>query len=280
MTGRHVGLVKTDRYGNMQWIKVMAYSEPEHGYSVVQTVDGGYAVLGICHHGPYGRADFWLVKLAAEANHESVLIIDEINRGNISKRFGELITLIESDKREGQPNQLKAFLPYSQETFSVPSNLHIVGTMNTADKSIALVDVALRRRFQFEELMPDFHLCNCLTDEMYRVLVEMNRRISIRKDRDHQIGHSYFIAVETKEEFNNVFGASVVPLLQEYFYNDWDGLRFVLGEENQASGRILVPIEGGQSRWARNRWQWYYDTGVQDLDFLAALVQNYGLKTD
>ncbi len=207
-----------------------------------------------------------------------VLIIDEINRGNISRIFGELITLIEADKREGQPNQLTVTLPYSQQKFVVPNNLHIIGTMNTADKSIALVDVALRRRFDFKELMPDFKLCSELPEELFKVLREMNRRIAVRKDRDHQIGHSYFISVSNREEFNETITRRVLPLLQEYFYNDWDGLRFVLGEEDSGSSRILVPIEGAQTKWARNRWQWYHDAGVQDLDLAAVLVENYGLK--
>jgi len=210
-----------------------------------------------------------------------VLIIDEINRGNISKILGELITLLEPDKREGQPNQLTVSLPYSQERFSVPCNLHIIGTMNTADKSIALVDVALRRRFRFKELMPDFTICEGLTSEMREVLSCMNRRITIRKDRDHQIGHSYFMQVSDTNGFNRVFADSVIPLLQEYFYGDWDGLRYVIGEEKSTAGMMLVPIpmQDGEMKWARNRWQWWYE-GAATIDVLDALCKNYGLAQE
>jgi len=210
-----------------------------------------------------------------------VLIIDEINRGNISKILGELITLLEPDKREGQPNQLTVSLPYSQERFSVPSNLHIIGTMNTADKSIALVDVALRRRFRFKELMPDFTICEGLTPEMREVLSRMNRRITIRKDRDHQIGHSYFIQVSDRDGFNAVFADNVIPLLQEYFYGDWDGLRYVIGEAKSTSGQLLMPIpmQDDEMKWARNRWQWWYE-GAATIDVLDALCKNYGLAQE
>ena len=162
-----------------------------------------------------------------------VLIIDEINRGNISKILGELITLIETDKRLGvddEQNSLIVTLPYSGEKFAIPANLYVVGTMNTADKSIALVDVALRRRFEFEEMQVRMDLCNGLTDQMRFALTELNRRITLRKDRDHQIGHAYFIRVADLAGFNQQFRKQIIPLLQEYFYNDWDGVRYVLGE--------------------------------------------------
>ena len=218
-----------------------------------------------------------LISSRAEAsnNKNYVLIIDEINRGNISKIFGELITLLEPDKRIGASHQLEVILPYSQKAFGVPVNLYIIGTMNTADKSIALVDVALRRRFVFEELMPDFSYCKSLTDDMRSVLRVMNERIALRKDRDHQIGHSYFIDVNDAASFNNVFEKNIMPLLQEYFWNDWDGLRFVFEEEHPDNGKFVVPIPGCEIRGARNKWQWFSDAGTTSFDCLSQLLKNY-----
>jgi 5-methylcytosine-specific restriction endonuclease McrBC GTP-binding regulatory subunit McrB len=207
-----------------------------------------------------------------------VLIIDEINRGNISKVFGELITLIEEDKRIGQENELIVTLPYTAKPFGVPSNLHIIGTMNTADKSIALVDIALRRRFQFEELRADFSemVCTELTDEMRFVIAELNRRLMAIKDRDHQIGHAFYISVKNNLEFNDVFKHKVIPLLQEFFYNDWEGLREALGDKND-NGRFIkkANLEGLQR--ARTKWCWYFDIDTSNtLDCFSALSQNYG----
>jgi 5-methylcytosine-specific restriction endonuclease McrBC GTP-binding regulatory subunit McrB len=209
-----------------------------------------------------------------------VLVIDEINRGNISKIFGELITLVEPDKRIGADNEMRVVLPYSRQTFGVPRNLHIIGTMNTADKSIALVDVALRRRFEFEELMPDFtdkKKCPGLTDGMRSVLNEFNRRIVLRKDRDHQVGHAYFKSVTDEDNFNREFVRRIIPLLQEYFYNDWDGLRYVLGEKVDDGDFITrVPIKQGEPK-PRHAWQWVFDGGTkrEDVKPLTLLTKNY-----
>ncbi len=208
-----------------------------------------------------------------------VLIIDEINRGNISKILGELITLIDPDKRRGQPHALTVTLPYSQQPFSVPDNLYILGTMNTADKSIALVDVALRRRFQFKELMPDLSLCTGLTAEMRTVLLKLNQRIVVQKDRDHQIGHAYFMGVHNEAEFNKVFARQIMPLLQEYFYNDWEGLRYVLGEEGTAH-TFITAVKEGDCKGARTRWQWAAE--IEKIPILKQLAKNYsaGAPTD
>jgi len=203
-----------------------------------------------------------------------VLIIDEINRGNISKILGELITLLEPDKRLGASNELSVQLPYSQEVFVVPHNLHLIGTMNTADKSIALVDVALRRRFQFVELNPNFDYCQNLPDDLRTVIKTINKRIMLRKDRDHRIGHAYYMDVDSEESFDAVMKLKIIPLLSEYFYNDWDGLRFVLGEKDNDAG-LIRPLSG-ESGIGRNRWEWYYDqNSSEDISPAEVLLNNF-----
>lgn len=206
-----------------------------------------------------GQASGW--RLRADGRFPPhVLVIDEINRGNISRIFGELITLIEEDKREGRGNALRVTLPSSREAFSVPPNLYLLGTMNTADKSLALLDVALRRRFDFEELVPDFGACPGLPEDMQAVLAGLNERIELRKDRDHRIGHAFFMDVRDAAGFNRVFVRKVVPLLQEYFFNDIDGARFVLGERGE-DGYFLrrISAQGDDRRQARNAWRWFTD---------------------
>lgn len=170
-----------------------------------------------------------------------VLIIDEINRGNVSQIFGELITLIEEDKRQGKEEALEATLPYSKAKFGVPPNLYIIGTMNTADRSVEALDAALRRRFSFKEMPPKPKLIAMEgklketngvlgTIDLVDVLNTINKRIEKLLDKDHQIGHSYFMSVTNLEELKTTFQNKIIPLLQEYFFGDYGKIGLVLGQ--------------------------------------------------
>ena len=178
-----------------------------------------------------------------------VLIIDEINRGNISKIFGELITLLEPSKRLGETEELKIRLPYSGEEFGVPKNLYILGTMNTADRSIALLDIALRRRFNFIEMPPKYDLLREKIEvendkiELQELLKAINTRIEFLLDKDHLIGHSYFINIKTFEELKEVFRNSIMPLLQEYFYDDFEKIRVVLNIDEKDKDSFIIKKE-------------------------------------
>ncbi len=166
-----------------------------------------------------------------------VLIIDEINRGNIASIFGELISLVEDSKRKGRPEALEVKLPYSKELISVPENLYIIGTMNTADKSLAQVDVALRRRFSFEEMMPKPKILEKLESidgiEVAQLLKVINQRIELLYDREHTVGHSFFLPLTkepTLDKLAHIFETQIMPLLEEYFFEDWEKIRQVLGD--------------------------------------------------
>lgn len=175
-------------------------------------------------------------------NKNYVFVIDEINRGNISKIFGELITLIEDTKRAGMAEARTAVLPYSGDLFSVPSNIYILGTMNTADRSISLMDTALRRRFQFIEMMPDVTIlekigANRVGDlDVALMLKTINERITYLYDREHTIGHAFFTKLAKTpsiDTLRSIFEKSVIPLLQEYFYEDYQKIQFVLGDNDK-----------------------------------------------
>ena len=175
-----------------------------------------------------------LVGAAAERGNERfVLIIDEINRGNVAKIFGELITLMEDSRRIGREDETYVTLPYSGKKFGIPKNVYVIGTMNTADRSIQLLDTALRRRFTFVEMMPDPEHPKISRDidgiDCTSLLKTMNERIAVLLDREHQIGHTYLLDVDTIEKLSEAMRNRILPLLQEYFFDDWSNIRAVLG---------------------------------------------------
>ena len=186
---------------------------------------------------------FRRIAKAAKKNPDKrfVLIIDEINRGNIAKIFGELITLIEDSRRVGQPDETWVTLPYSGKTFGVPDNLYIVGTMNTADRSIQLLDTALRRRFTFIEAMPDPKHRLISRDiagvDCQEMLAAMNERIAALLDREHQIGHTYLLEVDEMRKLSDTFRNRMLPLLQEYLFDDWAKIGVVLGNNAFVTGK-------------------------------------------
>ncbi|WP_417874114.1 AAA family ATPase, partial [Xanthomarina gelatinilytica] len=185
-----------------------------------------------------------------------VLIIDEINRGNVSAIFGELITLLEEDKRLGEDEAIKVKLPYSKTDFGIPSNLYIIGTMNTADRSVEALDTALRRRFSFKEIMPDPSLLEEIEFDGFNlkeVLETINERIEFLLDRDHTIGHSYFMDLESDDTngLEEVFKNKVIPLLQEYFYHDYEKIALILGSgfvKVETNHQVKFPSIEGISR--------------------------------
>lgn len=188
-----------------------------------------------------------------EGEEPCVFIIDEINRGNISKIFGELITLIEETKRADAEEAMETTLPYSGETFSVPNNVYILGTMNTADRSIALMDTALRRRFDFEEMMPDSKVLSGVTIkdngetlDVARMLDVINERIEFLYDREHTIGHAFFTKLIDNPSFDvlaDIFRLKVLPLLQEYFYEDYAKIQLVLGDNEKSDPKFKFILD-------------------------------------
>lgn len=190
-----------------------------------------------------------LLKPASDASPSRaprVLIIDEINRGNLSRIFGELITLIEPSKRDGEVEALRVVLPYSKTAFSVPNNVYLIGTMNTADRSLAGIDIALRRRFQFIEMPPKPELLEGVKIagvDLRSLLETLNQRIEALLDRDHMLGHAYFMSLKGGEDLSGlarVFRNNVLPLLQEYFFEDWQRIAWVLNDHRKSTGHQFI----------------------------------------
>lgn len=216
---------------------------------------------------------------AADPDNDFILIIDEINRGNMAKIFGELLTLLEDDKRAGQKNEMTVTLPGSQQRFGVPDNLYVLGTMNTADRSIALLDVALRRRFTFVEVTPDPALLAGQQIEgvpLDVLLSRLNSRIEALLDRDHCLGHSYFIGINSLDRLHFVWYRKIIPLLEEYFYNDGERLRAVLDNfvefQNSASGIFANPPDTFDPGLLR-----YHIMPLSGTQFVAELKRIAGL---
>ena len=251
----------TDKWSVTENGKIAA-DEAESHISDEQLSDEDFFVKVVTFHQSYGYEDF-IEGINAETEDGKIsyqvkdgvfkkfcndakqypdknflFVIDEINRGNISKIFGELITLIEPSKRIGASESLSVVLPYSGDVFGVPQNVFVLGTMNTADRSIAMMDTALRRRFDFIEKMPDPGVVRDEVGEIGSIdvasLLEiMNRRIEFLYDREHTLGHAFFLNIGTIGELKAVFENKIIPLLQEYFYEDYEKIQAVLNDTQQ-----------------------------------------------
>jgi len=228
------------------------------------------------------------LKINKATSQNFVLIIDEINRGNVSQIFGELITLIEDDKRLGNPEAIQVQLPYSKDWFGVPPNVHIIGTMNTADRSVEALDTALRRRFSFTEMPPKSELIktegkteNGIVNgiDLSALLETINKRIEKLLDKDHMIGHSYFLSVKDLKDLKSVFQNKIVPLMQEYFFGDYGKIGLVLGSkffdirDNQIDEDFFAPFEDYDSSPLVERKVYHLKNiqGMSDEFFVEAL---------
>ena len=240
-------------YGYEEFIEGIKPIIDENKHDIGYTIETGVFKKFCDNAKSITRTSTDIESTVIEENTEPyVFIIDEINRGNISKIFGELITLIESTKRAGMPEAASAILPYSGDEFSVPSNVYILGTMNTADRSIALMDTALRRRFQFVEMMPDsdvlrkIHADKVEDLDVAAMLDKINERIEFLYDREHTIGHAFFTDLKddaTLEKLQSIFEKSVIPLLQEYFYEDYQKIQLVLGDNAKSDDSLKFIID-------------------------------------
>ncbi|MBF7731396.1 AAA family ATPase [Pseudomonas sp. N040] len=235
--------LKNGYTGNMELVRKLYQTGSKEGIYNSSYVDG---MLGYLRK-ECGLPEYQPSAIPASQRDKFVLIIDEINRGSVSRIFGELITLIEPSKRAGQLEALEVMLPYSKKPFSVPANLYLLGTMNTADRSLAGLDIALRRRFTFVEMPPRPDLLDEIVIEgvnIGQLLGVMNQRIEVLLDRDHCLGHAYFIPLKTDpslELLGAIFRNQIMPLLQEYFFEDWERIAWVLNDQ-RAKDNASVPF--------------------------------------
>ncbi len=287
VTGDYVYLPRDEEEGDdfaqsrtVRWLKEF---KPSLDCSAIMRKDFSQAALYILAPHVIDRAKLAALLaakatdvLAQQGPRERVLIIDEINRGNISRIFGELITLIESSKRAGREEALSVVLPYSKQPFSIPDNLYLIGTMNTSDRSLAGLDIALRRRFVFKEMPPRPDL---LADAIVEgiaiesLLTVMNQRIEALLDREHCIGHAYFLPLLGDQSLPclaRIFEQEVLPLLKEYFFEDWERISWVLNDHRKpAAYRFIIPgcgsvesLFGDEFEGRVQRWSWRLNTGA------------------
>ena len=238
LNNRFRALIKNETVRFITFHQSFSYEDFVEGLKPI-TENGG--IIYVIENGVFKR----MCEFAnSNSNSRFVLIIDEINRGNISSIFGVLITLIDESKRAGAEEALSVTLPYSKKPFSIPKNLYLIGTMNTANRSLALMDTALRRRFDFIEMMPKtekLKKLNVKGIEISEMLSKMNKRIEVLYDREHSIGHAFFMPLQ-KEELDkekqwellkDIFTNKIIPLLEEYFFEDWKKIRQVLGDNKK-----------------------------------------------
>lgn len=265
-----IGLkAKTKEDGNIEYSyeKGVFYNACERA-----AVLAGYSSLAECCSDTNESRNAKFAAAAGDKSRQFLFCIDEINRANISAVFGDLISLIEENKRLGAQNEMIVRLPYTQELFGVPANLRLLGTMNTADRSIQILDTALRRRFQFKEYLPDYSVLR--SDKAKTILQAINDRIRALLGQDRQIGHSYFYDIEASAADESIqilkaLANKIIPLLQEYFYNDVEKIRFVLGEKDRIPDEHSFYIEDGDATAAFSR----YDSDNEETSF-------YTLNTD
>ena len=259
--GKDVSVVKAMDYNNVmiRYRELLsegrvAFTTFHQSYGYEEFIEGIKPVMGENDNIGYSVEDgvFKAFCNNSKQGQNYVFVIDEINRGNISKIFGELITLLEDTKRAGMNEQASAILPYSGTEFSVPDNIYILGTMNTADRSIALMDTALRRRFQFVEMMPDADVLRKIGADKVQdldvaaMLEKINERITFLYDREHTIGHAFFTKIAKNPDLKtleSIFKKSVIPLLQEYFYEDYQKIQLVLGDNGKSDSSIKFILD-------------------------------------
>ena len=237
--------------------------------------------------GRAGSAGFNLVptdgvlkRIAERARNNSekdyVLVIDEINRANVSKVLGELVTLLEDDKREGADNEVNVTLPYSGDRFTLPRNLYILGTMNTADRSIALLDTALRRRFEFKEMPPEPEILSKVSEstgiELPEVLGAINTRLEWLLDRDHLIGHAWFMGLDSKADVDRVMRHKIIPLIAEYFYDDWNKVQALLGGGDEFVGKERLSAPPNLKEEGEERFRWTIQTEFSEEAYIRLIA--------